>query len=154
MCAWVLGGWVMCVATLFSWPMLSLLPSLIVAHSDWFFHLRSQVQFSLFSLSSPSSQSLSLFLTTLPPFLCPSIYFNLFLCFFTYHLYRSFYMPVFCIVSLAVLSRLHVLLFVPTLSCHWRATLLIVLSPPPLHPPPPPHRWFSQHIRSHSADVL
>lgn len=64
------GGWVMCVAALFSWPMLSLLPSLIVAHSDWFFHLRSQVQFSL----PPHLLSHFLSFSPLcPPFLCPFI---------------------------------------------------------------------------------
>lgn len=60
-----------CVA-LFPRPMLSLLRSLIVAHSDWFFHLRSQVHFSPFS-PSLSSQSLSLSLNT-PVLLFPVIF--------------------------------------------------------------------------------
>lgn len=48
------------VCSLFSWPMQSLLPVLIVAHSDWLFDLRSQVHFSSFLFPLLPSVTLSL----------------------------------------------------------------------------------------------
>lgn len=129
----------------FPWPMLSLLPSLIVAHGDWVFHLRSQVQFCLFLSLHVFSVTFSLalrliFLIIINPG------------FFPFYLLDFFPTWVLSVVSFH-------LFLVPVHSCglscflvfNGPAVLLIVL-----HPPPPisPHRWPSQHITSPSVDVL
>lgn len=127
------------------------LPPAIPNCSPQWLVLSSKVTGSVFSLCLPPCLLSHFLSVTLSPFFRVRPFF-----FFTSLVFLSVLLSA-CLLCFSATSCLPVLSKLSRCLSYLlvfdeQAVLLIVLSPLP--PPPPPHRWPSQHISSHSADVL